>query len=140
MLVIIVFVKLCDDCHLSRYIIVFNVVRNTIWLRLRAYLTAILCNIKDRGAARIIPSNVVWNPADDWCSWNNVNDVKLIIHVQEKRLAQEIADLEKDTGFKLRVLAQNYPDTPGLWSRSSHSLRVKLRLLINEMKPEINVL
>ncbi|CAA2933247.1 thylakoid lumenal kDa 2, chloroplastic [Olea europaea subsp. europaea] len=33
---------------------------------------------------------------------------------QEKRLAQEIAALEKDTGFKLRVLAQNYPDTPGL--------------------------
>nr|AFK45260.1 unknown [Lotus japonicus] len=33
---------------------------------------------------------------------------------QEKRLAQEIAAIEKDTGFKLRVLAQNYPDTPGL--------------------------
>ncbi|XP_039068108.1 thylakoid lumenal 15.0 kDa protein 2, chloroplastic-like isoform X2 [Hibiscus syriacus] len=33
---------------------------------------------------------------------------------QEKRLAQEISDIEKDTGFKLRVLAQNYPDTPGL--------------------------
>ncbi|KAL2533640.1 Thylakoid lumenal 15.0 kDa protein 2 [Abeliophyllum distichum] len=33
---------------------------------------------------------------------------------QEKRLAQEIASIEKDTGFKLRVLAQNYPDTPGL--------------------------
>ncbi|KAL5539894.1 hypothetical protein UlMin_042929 [Ulmus minor] len=33
---------------------------------------------------------------------------------QERRLAQEIADIEKDTGFKLRVLAQNYPDTPGL--------------------------
>ncbi|CAN0881169.1 Thylakoid lumenal 15.0 kDa protein 2, chloroplastic [Linum grandiflorum] len=33
---------------------------------------------------------------------------------QEKRLAQEIAEIEKDTGFKLRVLAQNYPDTPGL--------------------------
>ncbi|KAJ1392252.1 putative thylakoid lumenal 15.0 kDa protein 2, chloroplastic [Sesbania bispinosa] len=33
---------------------------------------------------------------------------------QEKRLAQEISDLEKDTGYKLRVLAQNYPDTPGL--------------------------
>lgn len=33
---------------------------------------------------------------------------------QEKRLAMEIADLERDTGFKLRILAQNYPDTPGL--------------------------
>ncbi|KAK6943857.1 TPM domain, partial [Dillenia turbinata] len=33
---------------------------------------------------------------------------------QEKRIAQEIADIEKDTGFKLRVLTQNYPDTPGL--------------------------
>ncbi|THG18339.1 hypothetical protein TEA_014795 [Camellia sinensis var. sinensis] len=33
---------------------------------------------------------------------------------QEKRISQEIADIEKDTGFKLRVLAQNYPDTPGL--------------------------
>ncbi|KMT06237.1 hypothetical protein BVRB_7g161650 [Beta vulgaris subsp. vulgaris] len=33
---------------------------------------------------------------------------------QEKRLAEEIAELERDTGFKLRILAQNYPDTPGL--------------------------
>ncbi|XWS55856.1 hypothetical protein CRYUN_Cryun09bG0035800 [Craigia yunnanensis] len=33
---------------------------------------------------------------------------------QEKRLAEEISDTEKDTGFKSRVLAQNYPDTPGL--------------------------
>ncbi|KAG0487566.1 hypothetical protein HPP92_009661 [Vanilla planifolia] len=33
---------------------------------------------------------------------------------QESRLRQEITDLEKSTGFKLRVLAQNYPETPGL--------------------------
>ncbi|KZV26045.1 thylakoid lumenal 15.0 kDa protein 2, chloroplastic-like [Dorcoceras hygrometricum] len=33
---------------------------------------------------------------------------------QKNRIAQEIDALEKDTGYKLRVLAQNYPDTPGL--------------------------
>ena len=36
------------------------------------------------------------------------------VNLQEKRLAQEIADIENDTGFKLRVLAQNYPETPGM--------------------------
>lgn len=36
------------------------------------------------------------------------------INLQEKRLVQEISDIEKDTGFKLRVLAQNYPETPGI--------------------------
>lgn len=34
--------------------------------------------------------------------------------MQERRLAQEIANIEKDTGFKLRLLAQNYPETPGM--------------------------
>lgn len=33
---------------------------------------------------------------------------------QERRITEEITDLEKVTGYKLRVLAQNYPDTPGL--------------------------
>ncbi|PKA62743.1 Thylakoid lumenal 15.0 kDa protein 2, chloroplastic [Apostasia shenzhenica] len=32
---------------------------------------------------------------------------------QESRLRGEITDLEKDTGYKLRILAQNYPRTPG---------------------------
>jgi hypothetical protein len=36
-----------------------------------------------------------------------------ILAVQEKRLESEVIALEKDTGFKLRVLAQNYPETPG---------------------------
>ncbi|XP_057832983.2 thylakoid lumenal 15.0 kDa protein 2, chloroplastic isoform X4 [Cryptomeria japonica] len=33
---------------------------------------------------------------------------------QESRMIEAIYNLEKDTGFKLRVLAQNYPETPGL--------------------------
>ncbi|KAG1678486.1 hypothetical protein FOA52_014517 [Chlamydomonas sp. UWO 241] len=33
---------------------------------------------------------------------------------EEKKIASEVASLERDTGFKLRVLAQNYPETPGL--------------------------
>ncbi|KAH7285397.1 hypothetical protein KP509_33G026500 [Ceratopteris richardii] len=33
---------------------------------------------------------------------------------QEGRIAKVLMDLEADTGYKLRVLAQNYPNTPGL--------------------------
>ena len=34
--------------------------------------------------------------------------------LQESRLKKEVESLERDTGVKLRVLAQNYPNTPGL--------------------------
>jgi hypothetical protein len=37
----------------------------------------------------------------------------LLLLLQEKRLVTEVTDLERDTGVHVRVLAQNYPETPG---------------------------
>lgn len=34
--------------------------------------------------------------------------------MQEARLREQIKGIEQDTGFKFRLLAQNYPETPGL--------------------------
>lgn len=40
--------------------------------------------------------------------------VNFLTKGQMKRLEKLIADLENDTGFKLRILCQSYPETPGL--------------------------
>lgn len=37
-----------------------------------------------------------------------------VLLLQEKRLKAQIEGIEQDTGYKLRVLAQSYPETPGL--------------------------
>eukprot|EP00558_Chaetoceros_sp_UNC1202_P009219 CAMPEP_0197239442 /NCGR_PEP_ID=MMETSP1429-20130617/5912_1 /TAXON_ID=49237 /ORGANISM="Chaetoceros sp., Strain UNC1202" /LENGTH=236 /DNA_ID=CAMNT_0042698857 /DNA_START=17 /DNA_END=727 /DNA_ORIENTATION=+ len=47
---------------------------------------------------------------------------KFLTSGQAKRMSDLIRALEKDTGFRLRVLCQNYPNTPGLAIRDFWSL------------------
>lgn len=44
----------------------------------------------------------------------NVLILYLWLWYQQDRIKDAVASLEQDTGYKLRVLAQNYPNTPGL--------------------------
>ena len=44
---------------------------------------------------------------------NVIQTEKFLTSGQAKRLDKMMANLENDTGFRLRVLCQNYPNTPG---------------------------
>ena len=44
---------------------------------------------------------------------NVIQTEKFLTAGQAKRLDKLMVNLEKDTGFRLRVLCQNYPNTPG---------------------------
>ena len=45
---------------------------------------------------------------------NVIQTEKFLTSGQAKRMNNLLTALEKDTGFRVRVLAQNYPNTPGL--------------------------
>jgi len=45
---------------------------------------------------------------------NVIDTVKMLTPGEMKRINQLVTDLEKETGYKLRVLCQSYPNTPGL--------------------------
>ena len=51
-----------------------------------------------------------------------IQTTKFLTSGQVKRMSDLIRSLEKDTGFRLRVLCQNYPNTPGLAIRDYWSL------------------
>jgi len=53
---------------------------------------------------------------------NVIQIEKFLTSGQAKRMDALLTNLEKDTGFRLRVLCQNYPETPGLAIRDYWSL------------------
>jgi hypothetical protein len=53
---------------------------------------------------------------------NVIQTEKFLTPGQARRLNDLLASLEKDTGFRVKVLCQNYPNTPGLAIRDYWSL------------------
>jgi hypothetical protein len=53
---------------------------------------------------------------------NVIQTEKFLTTGQVRRLNDMLVSLEKDTGFRVRVLCQNYPNTPGLAIRDYWSL------------------
>ena len=53
---------------------------------------------------------------------NVIQTEKFLTSGQAKRMDTLLANLEKDTGFRVRVLCQSYPNTPGLAIRDYWSL------------------
>jgi TPM domain len=53
---------------------------------------------------------------------NVIQTEKFLTTGQAKRMNDMLANLEKDTGFRVKVLCQNYPNTPGLAIRDYWSL------------------
>jgi len=58
---------------------------------------------------------------------NVIQVEKFLTSGQAKRMDNLLASLEKDTGFRLRVLCQSYPNTPGLAIRDYWDLGKEVR-------------
>jgi hypothetical protein len=59
---------------------------------------------------------------------NVIQIEKFLTPGQARRMNDLLTSLERDTGFRLRVLCQNYPNTPGLAIRDYWSVAKEVRL------------
>lgn len=59
---------------------------------------------------------------------NVIQTEKFLTPGQARRMNDLLSKLEKDTGFRVRVLCQQYPNTPGLAIRDYWSLGKEVRL------------
>lgn len=92
--------------------------RNVISISLGSFATLSLAS---EATARLEAVN---NPAllPSEAGVNVIQTEKFLTSGQAKRLDKLLAALERDTGFRVRVLCQNYPNTPGLAIRDYWSL------------------
>ena len=60
---------------------------------------------------------------------NVIQVEKFLTSGQAKRLDNLVASLEKDTGFRVRILCQRYPNTPGLAIRDYWDLGKEVRIV-----------
>ena len=60
---------------------------------------------------------------------NVIQTEKFLTTGQARRMNDMLASLEKDTGYRVRLLCQNYPNTPGLAIRDYWDLGTPVRIL-----------
>ena len=65
---------------------------------------------------------------------------KFLTSGQVKRMSDLIRNLEKETGFRLRVLCQSYPNTPGLAIRDYWDLGKEVRIFVFHCKSTVGFL
>lgn len=84
-------------------------------------MTSIMTGFPSQAEARLDPVNKPeLLPSDP--DVNVIQTEKFLTSGQVKRLDKMLSNLEKDKGFRIRVLCQAYPNTPGLAIRDYWSL------------------
>jgi len=97
-----------------------NLSRRSLFQKSAATSAIALSTILGTLSSSPLPSNARLDPVNNPSLLPSTpNEVviqteKFLTSGQVKRMSELISSLERDTGFRLRVLCQNYPNTPGL--------------------------